>query len=194
MLVQSKNFKLNCKGTDLLIWMGLFLDAVGLQELVVWSANLHLSQIKSPKPEHILFLKKNESMENPEMFTVNPSFLNEVWKDNECNLFDFHFELNEDGTLKQADYKWQILDPNIWAWLFIVRHEYIKQKRKAESNYSKKIKAVEKREEYKAEMQRMISKNHRQKMDNKYQTDTCRLYRKILEHFVRMDEEGHTEQ
>ena len=83
-------------------------------------------------------------MENPEVFTVNPSFLDEVGKNKECNLFDFSFELNDDGSIKTCSYKWEIIDPNIWAWIFLVRHEYIKQKRKAEDNYKKKIKAVEK--------------------------------------------------
>lgn len=150
---------------------------------VVWSANLHLSQIISPKPEHILFLK-NESMENPEVFTVNPNFLNEVGKDNECNLFDFSFELNEDGTMKTCSYKWEVIDPNIWAWIFLVRHEYIKQKRKAESNYKKKIQAVEKREEYKETLNRQTKKQieHRKQIHDKDRTVV--LYRRILEKLV----------
>ena len=108
-------------------------------------------------------------MENPEVFTVNPAFLNEVWKDNECNLFDFSFELNEDGSMKSCSYKWEIIDPNIWAWIFLIRHEYIKQKRKAESNYSKKIKAVEKREEMKEMLDRQTKKQieHRKQIDYK---------------------------
>lgn len=122
-----------------------------------------------------------QNMENPEVFTVNPAFLNEVWKDNECNLFDFSFELNEDGTLKSTSYKWEIIDPNIWAWIFLIRHEYIKQKRKAEDQYKKKIKAVEQREEYKELMnnQAKKQKEHRKQID--YKDRTVLLYRRILE-------------
>ena len=131
----------------------------------------------------ILFLK-NESMENPEVFTVNPNFLNEVGKNNECNLFDFSFELNEDGTMKTCSYKWEVIDPNIWAWIFLVRHEYIKQKRKAESNYKKKIQAVEKREEYKETLNRQTKKQieHRKQIHDKDRTVV--LYRRILEKLV----------
>lgn len=120
-------------------------------------------------------------MENPEVFTVNPAFLNEVSKNNECNLFDFNFELNEDGTLKNTYFKWEIIDPNIWAWIFLIRHEYIKQKRKAESEYWKKIKAVEKREEFKETLQRQTKKQieHRKQID--YKDRTIVLYRRILE-------------
>lgn len=114
-------------------------------------------------------------------FTVNPTFLNEVWKNNECNLFDFHFELNDDGTLKQADYKWQILDPNIWAWIFLIRHEYIKQKRKAEDQYKKKIKAVEKREEFKETLERQTKKQIEHRKQIEYKDRTVVLYRRILE-------------
>lgn len=123
-------------------------------------------------------------MENPEVFTVNPNFLNEVGKDNECNLFDFSFELNEDGTMKTCSYKWEVIDPNIWAWIFLVRHEYIKQKRKAESNYKKKIQAVEKREEYKETLNRQTKKQieHRKQID--YKDRTLLLYRRILENLV----------
>ena len=120
-------------------------------------------------------------MGNPELFTVNPAFLNEVSKDNECNLFDFSFELNEDGSMKSCSYKWEIIDPNIWAWIFLIRHEYIKQKRKAESNYSKKIKAVEKREEMKEMLDRQTKKQIEHRKQIEYKDRTVLLYRRILE-------------
>lgn len=124
---------------------------------------------------------QNQGGDNLEVFTVNPAFLNEIWNEKECNLFDFHFDLNDDGTLKQTSYKWQILDPNIWAWIFLIRHEYIKQKRKAESNYAKKIKAVEKREEYKATLERQTKKQIEHRKQIEYKDRTVVLYRRILE-------------
>ena len=122
-------------------------------------------------------------------FTVNPTFLNEIWKNNECNLFDFHFELNEDWTLKSTSYKWQILDPNIWAWIFLIRHEYIKQKRKAESNYAKKIKAIKKREEYKETLDRQTKKQIEHRKQIEYKDRTLILYRRILEKLTLRDDD-----
>lgn len=124
-------------------------------------------------------------MEGIQTFTVNPSFLQEYWPQN-YDDFGFTFETNSDWNFKSCSFKWQVLDPNIWAWIFLMRWELIKAHRKERDQYKKKIKAVEEREMYKAEVQKMMTKNHRQKMDNKYQTDTCRLYRKILERFVNL--------
>lgn len=98
--------------------------------------------------------------------------------------YGFTFETNEDWTLKQACFKWQVLDPNIWDWVFLMRGELIKAHRKERDQYKKKLKAVAEREMYKSEVQKCMARNHRQKMDNKYQTDTCRLYRKLLEKLV----------
>jgi hypothetical protein len=124
-------------------------------------------------------------MEEIQTFTVNPSFLQEYWPQNYDN-FGFTFETDSDWAFKSCSFKWQVLDPNIWACIFLMRWELIKAHRKERDQYKKKIKAVEEREMYKAEVQRMMTRNHRQKMDNKYQTDTCRLYRKILERFVEL--------
>jgi hypothetical protein len=124
-------------------------------------------------------------MEEIQTFTVNPSFLQEYWPQNYDN-FGFTFETDSDWAFKSCSFKWQVLDPNIWACIFLMRWELIKAHRKERDQYKKKIKAVEERETYKAEVQRMMTRNHRQKMDNKYQTDTCRLYRKILERFVNL--------
>ena len=124
-------------------------------------------------------------MEEIQTFTVNPSFLQEYWPQN-YDDFWFTFETDSDWAFKSCSFKWQVLDPNIWAWIFLMRWELIKAHRKERDQYKKKIKAVEEREMYKAEVQRMMTRNHRQKMDNKYQTDTCRLYRKILERFVNL--------
>jgi len=124
-------------------------------------------------------------MEEIQTFTVNPSFLQEYWPQN-YDDFGFTFETDSDWAFKSCSFKWQVLDPNIWAWIFLMRWELIKAHRKERDQYKKKIKAVEEREMYKAEVQRMMTRNHRLKMDNKYQTDTCRLYRKILERFVNL--------
>jgi hypothetical protein len=133
-------------------------------------------------------------MEGIQTFTVNPSFLQEYWPQN-YDDFGFTFETDSDWAFKSCSFKWQVLDPNIWAWIFLMRWELIKAHRKERDQYKKKIKAVEEREMYKAEVQRMMTRNHRQKMDNKYQTDTCRLYRKILERFVNLpNEERYSEQ
>lgn len=67
-----------------------------------------------------------------------------------------------------------------------MRWELIKAHRKERDQYKKKIKAVEEREMYKAEVQRMMKRNERQKKDNHYQERTCALYRKILERFVNL--------
>lgn len=125
--------------------------------------------------------KNKEGGETLEIFTVNPSFLKEIWKDNECNLFDFHFELFEDGSLKQAYYKDTKLEPAIWQWLFKVRHEYIKQKRKAESNYAKKINAIEERENYKELLHNQTKKQIEHRKQIEYKERTIILYRRILE-------------
>lgn len=119
--------------------------------------------------------------ETLDVFYTNPAFLDAK---NQCDLFDFHFDLNEDGTLQKAYYKDQVLDPNVGAGIFLVRHEYIKQKRKAESEYGKKIKAVEKKEEYKEMLQNQSKKQkeHRKQID--YKDRTLLLYRRILENLV----------
>ena len=98
--------------------------------------------------------------------------------------FGFTFETNEDGSFKKAKFNWKKLDPAIWQWVFLMRGELIKAHRKERDQYRKKIEAVEKREEYKAELNRCMEKNKRQKKDNHYQERTCALYRKILERFV----------
>ena len=132
---------------------------------------------------------KNERWKKKEIFTVNPAFLDEVGKNKECNLFDFSFDLNEDGSMKSCSYKWEIIDPNIWAWIFLVRHEYIKQKRKAEDNYKKKIKAVEKREEYKETLDKQTKKQIEHRKQIEYKDRTVVLYRRILEKLVLRDDD-----
>jgi len=116
-------------------------------------------------------------------FTVNPSFLQEYWPQN-YDDFGFTFETDSDWAFKSCSFKWQVLDPNIWAWIFQMRWELIKAHRKERDQYKKKIKAVEEREMYKSEMINCMNKNKRQKADNHYQERTCALYRKILERFV----------
>jgi hypothetical protein len=122
-------------------------------------------------------------MEEIQTFVTNPTFLQEVWPQN-YDDFGFSFETNEDWSFKSASYKWQILDPNIWAWVFLMRWELIKAHRKERDQYKKKIKAVEERELYKSEMKNLMKRNERQKKDNHYQERTWALYRKILERFV----------
>lgn len=133
-------------------------------------------------------------MEEIQTFTVNPSFLQEYWPQN-YDDFWFTFELNEDGSLKKAKFKWKKLDEAIWQWIFLMRWELIKAHRKERDQYKKKIKAVEEREMYKAEMIRCMEKNKRQKKDNHNQERTTALYRKILERFVELPhEERYSEQ
>lgn len=124
-------------------------------------------------------------MEEIQTFTVNPSFLQEYWPQN-YDDFGFTFETDSDWTFKSCSFKWQVLDPNIWAWIFLMRWELIKAHRKERDQYKKKIKAVEEREIYKSEMIKCMEKNKRQKADNHYQERTCALYRKILERFVNL--------
>jgi hypothetical protein len=122
-------------------------------------------------------------MEEIQTFTVNPSFLQEYWPQN-YDDFGFTFETDSDWAFKSCSFKWQVLDPNIWAWIFLMRWELIKAHRKERDQYKKKIQAVEQRELYKAEMKNLMKRNERQKKDNHYQERTCALYRKILERFV----------
>lgn len=124
-------------------------------------------------------------MEEIQTFTVNPSFLQECWPQN-YDDFGFTFETDSDWAFKSCSFKWQVLDPNIWAWIFLMRWELIKAHRKERDQYKKKIKAVEEREMYKAEMIRCMEKNKRQKKDNHNQERTTALYRKILERFVNL--------
>lgn len=124
-------------------------------------------------------------MEEIQTFTVNPSFLQEYWPQN-YDDFGFTFETDSDWAFKSCSFKWQVLDPNIWAWIFLMRWELIKAHRKERDQYKKKIKAVEEREMYKAEMIRCMEKNKRQKKDNHNQERTTALYRKILERFVNL--------
>jgi hypothetical protein len=124
-------------------------------------------------------------MEEIQTFTVNPSFLQEYWPQN-YDDFWFEYEKDEEWNLKKVRFNWKKLPDALWQAIFSMRWELIKAHRKERDQYKKKIKAVEERETYKAEVQRMMTRNHRQKMDNKYQTDTCRLYRKILERFVNL--------
>lgn len=124
-------------------------------------------------------------MEEIQTFTVNPSFLQEYWPQN-YDDFGFTFETDSDWAFKSCSFKWQVLDPNIWAWIFLMRWELIKAHRKERDQYKKKIKAVEEREIYKSEMIKCMEKNKRQKADNHYQERTCALYRKILERFVNL--------
>lgn len=98
--------------------------------------------------------------------------------------FWFTFETDSDWAFKSCSFKWQVLDPNIWAWIFLMRWELIKAHRKERDQYKKKIQAVEQREIYKSEMKNLMKRNERQKADNHYQERTCTLYRKILERFV----------
>jgi hypothetical protein len=122
-------------------------------------------------------------MEEIQTFTVNPSFLQEYWPQN-YDDFGFTFETDSDWAFKSCSFKWQVLDPNIWAWIFLMRWELIKAHRKERDQYKKKIQAVEQRELYKSEMKNLMKRNERQKKDNHYQERTCALYRKILERFV----------
>ena len=132
-------------------------------------------------------------MEEIQTFTVNPTFLQEYWPQN-YDDFWFTFE-TENWEFKSCSFKWQVLDPNIWAWIFLMRWELIKAHRKERDQYKKKIKAVEEREMYKSEMINCMNKNKRQKADNHYQERTCALYRKILERFVELpNEERYSEQ
>jgi hypothetical protein len=124
-------------------------------------------------------------MEEIQTFTVNPSFLQEYWPQN-YDDFGFTFETDSDWAFKSCSFKWQVLDPNIWAWIFLMRWELIKAHRKERDQYKKKIQAVEQRELYKAEMKNLMKRNERQKKDNHYQERTCALYRKILERFVEL--------
>ena len=124
-------------------------------------------------------------MEEIQTFTVNPSFLQEYWPQN-YDDFGFTFETDSDWAFKSCSFKWQVLDPNIWAWIFLMRWELIKAHRKERDQYKKKIQAVEERELYKSEMKNMMKRNERQKKDNHYQERTCALYRKILERFVNL--------
>lgn len=124
-------------------------------------------------------------MEEIQTFTVNPSFLQEYWPQN-YDDFGFTFETDSDWAFKSCSFKWQVLDPNIWAWIFLMRWELIKAHRKERDQYKKKIQAVEEREMYKAEMIRCMEKNKRQKKDNHNQERTTALYRKILERFVNL--------
>ncbi len=124
-------------------------------------------------------------MEGIQTFTVNPSFLQEYWPQN-YDDFGFTFETDSDWAFKSCSFKWQVLDPNIWAWIFLMRWELIKAHRKERDQYKKKIQAVEQRELYKSEMKNLMKRNERQKKDNHYQERTCALYRKILERFVNL--------
>lgn len=124
-------------------------------------------------------------MEEIQTFTVNPSFLQEYWPQN-YDDFGFTFETDSDWAFKSCSFKWQVLDPNIWAWIFLMRWELIKAHRKERDQYKKKIQAVEQRELYKSEMKNLMKRNERQKKDNHYQERTCALYRKILERFVNL--------
>ena len=124
-------------------------------------------------------------MEEIQTFTVNPSFLQEYWPQN-YDDFGFTFETDSDWAFKSCSFKWQVLDPNIWAWIFLMRWELIKAHRKERDQYKKKIQAVEQRELYKSEMKNLMKRNERQKKDNHYQERTCALYRKILERFVEL--------
>lgn len=124
-------------------------------------------------------------MEEIQTFTVNPSFLQEIWPQN-YDDFGFTFETDSDWAFKSCSFKWQVLDPNIWARIFLMRWELIKAHRKERDQYKKKIQAVEQRELYKSEMKNMMKRNERQKKDNHYQERTCALYRKILERFVEL--------
>ena len=124
-------------------------------------------------------------MEEIQTFTVNPSFLQEYWPQN-YDDFGFTFETDSDWAFKSCSFKWQVLDPNIWAWIFLMRWELIKAHRKERDQYKKKIEAVKVRELYKCEMQNLMKRNERQKKDNHYQERTCALYRKILERFVNL--------
>ena len=122
-------------------------------------------------------------MEEIQTFTVNPSFLQEYWPQN-YDDFGFTFETDSEWAFKSCSFKWQVLDPNIWALIFLMRWELIKAHRKERDQYKKKIQAVEQRELYKSEMKNLMKRNERQKKDNHYQERTCALYRKILERFV----------
>lgn len=124
-------------------------------------------------------------MEEIQTFTVNPSFLQEYWPQN-YDDFGFTFETDSDWAFKSCSFKWQVLDPNIWAWIFLMRWELIKAHRKERDQYKKKIKAVEQRELYKSEMKNLMKRNERQKKDNHYQERTTALYRKVLERFVNL--------
>lgn len=124
-------------------------------------------------------------MEEIQTFTVNPSFLQEYWPQN-YDDFGFTFETDSDWAFKSCSFKWQVLDPNIWAWIFLMRWELIKAHRKERDQYKKKIQAVEQRELYKSEMKNLMKRNERQKKDNHCQERTCALYRKILERFVNL--------
>lgn len=133
-------------------------------------------------------------MEEIQTFTVNPSFLQEYWPQN-YDDFGFTFETDSDWAFKSCSFKWQVLDPNIWAWIFLMRWELIKAHRKERDQYKKKIQAVEQRELYKSEMKNLMKRNERQKKDNHYKERTCALYRKILERFVNLpNEEKYSEQ
>jgi hypothetical protein len=58
-------------------------------ELVVWSANLHLFQIKSPKPEHILFFYVTNMLKTEAMY-ITPD---DVLQNQTEEFFDFEFKM-----------------------------------------------------------------------------------------------------
>lgn len=108
----------------------------------------------------------------------------ERWGLTEYEDYWLEFELNEDGTLKKAKFNWKKIDKELWECLFRMRWDLIKARRKERDQYKKKLKVVEEREMYKAEMIRCMEKNKRQREDYHNQKRTTTLYRKILEKLV----------
>ena len=94
---------------------------------------------------------------NTPTFTLNPAFLLQDPQD----------------IFTEEDYKKLSYDE-------LVEHNLKKDRRIR--RYKKKIAQIsEKCQIYKTEMERCMSRNHRQKQDNDYQSRTVNLYRRILE-------------
>lgn len=90
-------------------------------------------------------------------FTLNPAFL---LQDMSIDFFDFQFIMNANWTVKETRFKNQIIDPEIWAWLFLIKEKYFKKVKQHKLD-RKKI------ESHKAEKERMI--NARKQKEHNYQ-------------------------
>ncbi len=98
--------------------------------------------------------------------------------------YGFTCEVNEDWSFKCCKFNKKKIDKALWEAIFKMRWDMILYHRKYISEHKKKLKIAEQRETYKAEMQNMEARNHRQKQDNKYQKETCELYKNILKKLV----------
>ena len=78
-----------------------------------------------------------------------------ILQDMPIDFFDFQFTMNADGTMKECKYWDQILEPDIWQALWIVRDKYMDKA----NRLKKRTKIFDEKQKNYSEQQEARAKN-----------------------------------